>query len=205
MRALLNTGVAVVVVLGVAAVSFWAGSARVTRSETPTETTACPPSDGDSIAHKQADLRDRLLAARRSVYVICRRGKDGGVTPGGTAWSVGPSLLATAAHVAEQIDEDLSDGTGYEYLVRSAEVGSQPLQVTSVQIHPGYRRWRGVAERGVLIRGSAFSDRGSFVYPCDCALLKVSGPVGPPPPRRLPIAASSRNLVGSATTRLHTA
>lgn len=140
-------------------------------------------------AYSPAGGEDQLVASLRaaagSVFLVAA--KDSlGVTPFGTAFVVGPGVLATNAHVAETI---AAMGDGIRLVVRRAgRPARADLTVTRVDLHPDYQRfeaaWRAYGPLTAGAGGEArrITDAGAY----DVALLHVAEAADLPPP--LPIA-----------------
>lgn len=130
---------------------------------------------------------ETLEKARDSVYLVIVRDKDGNEVGAATAWVVGPGVLATNAHVGSIFNELQP---GMELLVRSPKRPYLTHQVTSVDIHPGYKAFdQAVAEYEPVVLGLyGQMDSPSLVPAYDVALMYVDKPevLGPP----LPIASN---------------
>lgn len=134
-------------------------------------------------------LAARLREAQRSVYLVMAKDAQG-ATPFGTAFVVGPGVLVTSAHVAEQFNQM---GEGLTLVVRAAGASGEDVEVVDTVSHPHYEpfeeAWRSY---GPLAAGAGGANRpivGAGGY--DVALLKVApadaGRLGPP----LPLAADA--------------
>lgn len=118
---------------------------------------------------------ETLAEVRDSVYLVLVRGTDGNEVAAATAWVVGDGVLATNAHVGEifyQIEP------GMELLVRSPKSPYLTHQVTSVDIHPGYKAFDvAVAEyEPVVMNLWGEVDSPKLVPAYDVALMYVDKP-----------------------------
>ena len=109
-----------------------------------------------------------LQQAHDSVYLVMRE-KNGVAEPMGTAWVVDRErgLLATNAHVANQLDVDRA-------FVRSSAREPVDFQLASMRQHPGYERFTRLADASAAGGPvSPGSDPTSLITGCDTALLEV--------------------------------
>lgn len=113
---------------------------------------------------------------RRATYHVYLQDKDGRQFASGTAWVVGPDLLATNAHVAEGRDE-LKPGE--RMFVRQPGKGGAALEVIEHLKHPGFAAFRNYIkgkDTAYLPRfrtGAPMAVIGGLAY--DVALLRVKG------------------------------
>jgi len=104
-----------------------------------------------------SDVRDRLT---RSVFLVNTP------TSGGTAFPIGPHLLATNSHVGE-LYEELKPGQ--KMVVRSPGRDGKIYEVIDHKLHPGYRAFEKFLEQDVLRKRTA----QLYVPGYDVALLQV--------------------------------
>jgi len=116
----------------------------------------------------RAKIRAAVAKWQPSVYHVQTRGKGGGRRAGGTAWVVGPDLLATNAHVAVAF---ANKGPGETVVCRSNQDPHQDFEVVSITIHPGYAKFAELLANRSPISGSGGPI--SFIPACDVALMKV--------------------------------
>jgi hypothetical protein len=99
--------------------------------------------------------------------VVLQRDVDGKTieSASGTAWSVAPGLLATNAHVADQLE-------GSALIARSSDPVPVDLRIIDARVHPGYRQFDDLLEtyRPFDFNGGAFL---SLTNPYDVALLRL--------------------------------
>jgi hypothetical protein len=139
----------------------------------------------DELKKTAPDLAEHLQTAAPSVYLVLVKNPWGEFSDG-TAWVIADGTLATNAHVAETFLSGL--GPADKMIVRSCSNPPVDLEVTSVQIHPGYQRFDEV----VVDREPSLVDTGgsrvplNLVSACDVGLLKVSNGASLAPP--LPMA-----------------
>jgi Trypsin-like peptidase domain len=103
------------------------------------------------------DVRERL---KRAAFLV------DAPAPVGTAFPVGPHLLATNSHVAE-LFEQLQPGQ--KMVVRSPGKNGKPYEVTGHKLHPGYRALTAFMEQDVLRQSAAKLAVPGY----DVALLEV--------------------------------
>ncbi|MCH2136072.1 MAG: trypsin-like peptidase domain-containing protein [Phycisphaerales bacterium] len=134
-----------------------------------------------------ADLPEIMDSARESVYLVVYRAADGGETGVGTAFAVGPTTVATNAHVAAWHDRL---EVGDQLVLRSAaEDGEDPedIAIISAAAHPGYDAFAELWRDYVPVRLNAskgIDPVRSAGSACDVALLSVAegASLGPPLP-----------------------
>jgi hypothetical protein len=134
---------------------------------------------------------EALRSAAASVYRTLLRSEEGIESGGGTAWVVGPGLLATNAHVARHFPKRPSRT---QMLVRSSGPHPRTFVVTGVRIHPGYELFPALWEWYQPSTAPAGRGQGGRVHPagtaCDVALLEVDA--GPELGAPLRLAAANR-------------
>ena len=116
----------------------------------------------------RAKIRAAVAKWQPSVYHVQVKGKGGGRRATGTAWVVGPDLLATNAHVAVAFAQKGPDET---VVCRSNQAPHQDFEVEAITIHPGYARFGELLQSRVPIGGDGAPI--SFIPACDVALMKV--------------------------------
>lgn len=95
-------------------------------------------------APKPAGLAEAMVKARESVWLVGVDMPDGKFSGIGTAWTVGPKLLATNAHVVAAIRTRLEDARAKKIRVtpvaRNGDNLSKSLAIDAehLQSHPGY-------------------------------------------------------------------
>lgn len=122
-----------------------------------------------------------------SVYPVFTRRNLGAETGkidvkgGGTAWVVGPGILATNAHVASTFSDLSAQGGGL--VVRTTGAKPKDILIERVKIHPGYEKWLSLGREFNPFDKSAI-DFLSLFPACDVALMYVSSEdakqLGPP-------------------------
>jgi V8-like Glu-specific endopeptidase len=161
--------VVAVLAVGGVGISHYLSSAEATRFQDALARLA-------QVQARDANLRiDDSVRAHlaKSVYVVALRDKDGRATGAGTAWPVGPRLLATNGHVAV-LRHNLQPGESM--IVRSPGQNGKTYTVTGDQIHPGYGEFMGfVARDPIFVAGFRGNDRflNAMSNCYDVALLKV--------------------------------
>jgi hypothetical protein len=161
--------VVAVVAVGGVGYSYYRGSVESARFQQALSHLA-------EVQARDASLRiDAAVRAHlaKSVYVVALRDKDGRAIGQGTAWPVGPRLLATNGHVAV-LREALQ--AGESMIVRSPGVNGKTYTVTGHEIHPGYREFTGfVTQDPIFVAGFRGNDQflASMSSCYDVALLKV--------------------------------
>jgi hypothetical protein len=85
---------------------------------------------------REEPLEAKLAALRPSVYLVMARQADGQERGFGTAWVVGPGLLASNAHVVEPV---LQLPAGAKAFVRSNVPPYDTIEIKSVEMHPHYK------------------------------------------------------------------
>jgi V8-like Glu-specific endopeptidase len=140
-----------------------------------------------------ADVRARLTRAVYQVQLQDAQGSPGG---GGTAWVIGPNLLATNAHVAV-MRETLTPGE--RMTVRAPGENGAVLEVVEHKIHPGYFPFRAFLRsdrfRLAQYRGHLADLEGNGY---DVAYLRVNGTL--PEDARLTLATTDElNALASGT------
>lgn len=121
----------------------------------------------DSIS---TDVRQRLS---RSAFLALKKDANGNTRGVGTAWPVGPNLLATNAHVAE-IRDQLGSGEAME--VRSPGANGKTYRVVEHRLHPGFRAFSAYVNQDAVMVPSyrgfqrlTVNQLGSY----DVAILRV--------------------------------
>jgi V8-like Glu-specific endopeptidase len=152
----------------------------------------------DALA-KEANLRigaDTRTHVARAVYQVQLQDADLRVRGGGTAWVVGPNMLATNAHVAI-----LREGirARERMIVRAPGQNGQVYEVVEHRLHPGYVPFNAFLQSDLRLisayRGSLESLSGNGY---DVALLRVAGTL--PEADRLEIATPDElNALASGT------
>src|SRR5256714_6416545 len=144
-----------------------------------------------------AEVRAQLS---RAVYHVELQDADQRVRAGGTAWVVGPNMLATNAHVGI-LREGLRPRE--RMIVRAPGQNGQIYEVVEHKLHPGYVPFNAFLQSDLKLI-SAY--RGSFDILAgngyDVALLRVAGTF--PEADRLEIASSEELNALSAGTPLAT-
>ena len=150
---------------------------------------------------REANLRigaDARAHVSRAVYHVELQDADQRVRAGGTAWVVGPNMLATNAHVGI-LREGLRPRE--RMIVRAPGQNGQIYEVVEHKLHPGYVPFNAFLQSDLKLI-SAY--RGSFDILAgngyDVALLRVAGTL--PEADRLEIASSEELNALSAGTPL---
>lgn len=116
-------------------------------------------------------IRDALVSADRSVYLVILRNDRGEDSPLGTAWVARPGLLATNAHVAE-VFEKLA--AGHSLSARSPANPPRDYPIKNVTLHPGYRQFQHIWKDRAPVRIFGPSiDVLSNIPACDVATMEV--------------------------------
>ena len=148
---------------------------------------------------KEANLRinaETRTHIARAVYHVQLQDAEQRVRSGGTAWVVGPNLLATNAHVAI-LREGLR--TRERMIVRAPGQNGQIYEVVEHKLHPGYVPFNAFLQSDLRLisayRGNLDSLSGNGY---DVALLRVAGTL--PEADRLEIATPDElNALASGT------
>ena len=148
---------------------------------------------------KEANLRigaDTRAHISRAVYSVQLQDAEQRVRSGGTAWVVGPNLLATNAHVAI-----LREGirARERMIVRAPGQNGQIYEVVEHKLHPGYVPFNAFLQSDLRLisayRGNLDTLSGNGY---DVALLRVAGTL--PEADRLEIATPDElNALASGT------
>ncbi len=95
-------------------------------------------SDKFKAIEKQSNFANIIKDKRKSVYLVAiKRGEN--VIGQGTAWVVGPGLLATNAHVVEGLENAIEESPELQAVVISSESPNHYQHVvTSMRKHPHY-------------------------------------------------------------------
>jgi len=121
--------------------------------------------------------RKRLI---RAAFVVIAQDEKGRLDAEGTAWPVGPNLLATNAHVAGLRPPLLKNGG--KMLVRAPGADGALFEVVEEKIHPGYTEFPAyVQSRDVVVEtsGDLGASTPDLLPAYDVALLKIAGEVSP--------------------------
>ena len=117
------------------------------------------------------EFSDVLGQLTSSVYVVAYKSDDE-VIPGGTAWAVGPGVVATNAHVAEMFTD--AHDSGYDLALVSNTAPYDILIIDRVMIHPHWGAFQ--AEIGDLITDDDQLLANNIVPAYDVALMWVTEP-----------------------------
>jgi len=114
-----------------------------------------------------------LVEASKSVWLTGLYDVNtGGFRGGGTAWTVRDGVLATNAHVAEALLEEMNLAAGIIPVVRrEGRPDQQVVLSTRMVIHPGYERWATRFSHQFDWVPGGGADLVSHVSPYDVALL----------------------------------
>lgn len=121
------------------------------------------------------ELSSILQEAGKSVYLVLKRTGSGGEFGGGTASVIGPGVLATNAHVAEQFNKLKA---GEELWVRSTGDEPKAFKISRVEIHPGYGSLQKLWQEYLPVHGNVLSELQYVPQAgaaCDVALMHVEG------------------------------
>lgn len=130
--------------------------------------------DKFQVIEKQSNFANIVKDKRKSVYLVAiKRGDD--VIGQGTAWVVGPGLLATNAHVVEGLEEALKESPDLQAVVVSS-VSPTHYQHTVLEMkkHPHYNAfWE---HQSAIVRVMENNQKLDLVPGYDVGLLKVDNP-----------------------------
>jgi hypothetical protein len=138
---------------------------------------------------QEEPIEARLATARKSVYLVGVRNNAGVEAGGGTAWVVGPGLLATNSHVVERFAFYRSRGA--QMFVRQPEPPYRTFTVESVQMHPHYQTFAAAMRNYLPVRNNELM---RFISGYDVALIKVAANADLGPPLPLADEATLRKL-----------
>jgi len=121
-------------------------------------------------------------SALDSVFLVGVAKADGSFREVGTAWTIAPHTLATNAHVAEGLTENLEEGD--RMIARRGLLDRSEVVIGSVRLHPAYISWN--PRLGRMFVGAASQlKQFEVISVADIAILEVTaGDAGKP----LPIA-----------------
>lgn len=142
----------------------------------------------------ERDFATTLQEARRSVALVGIVDAQDDFTMVGTAWVVEPTRLATNAHVALGLAEQLkflgADGTsqGLRMVARVPGASSRDVEIVGTQVHPGHAEFEEFMAQHIvdfhkrMFARQAAGDQVEFVQfgvAYDVALLDLSTSIGP--------------------------
>jgi S1-C subfamily serine protease len=134
---------------------------------------------------REEPIEARIAAQRASIYLVVWRAPNGAELGGGTAWVVGPGLLATNAHVVE--DWDKHRAGGMKGFVRSNVSPHDSIEIAAVQEHPLYRQFTRMLNNYLPVRNNRVV---TFVSGYDVALIRVDPAAKLAPPLKIADAAT---------------
>ncbi len=155
-----------------------AASQLSTRLSALTQGQAKIEEEQEKIASERIRVEDQQRLVR-AAFLVAQQDKQGRLSGKGTAWPIGPSLLATNAHIAELRAKFLERGD--KLFVRAPGINGELFEVTEVNVHPD---WNGfsdyVEERDVAVEaaGQTLPTR-LLASGYDVALLHIDGEVPP--------------------------
>lgn len=113
-----------------------------------------------------------------SVFLVGHTSERGTLEIVGTAWTIAPSTLATAAHVAIALRDARS--LGARIVARHGLLDRREIVIGDISVHPAYDAWSRRLER-MLVRQQNELKNFSAVPVADVALLEVvAGDAGSP-------------------------
>jgi S1-C subfamily serine protease len=126
-------------------------------------------------------IRDRLAEARPSVYMVMLRNEAGNERRFGTAWVIGPGLLATNAHIVTGVeDEAKKKGKAY---VRANFPPYETHEITETIAHPHYDRFAKLVRQYAAVGPDGRLMGSALAY--DVGLLRVSATARLAPPLKV--------------------
>jgi hypothetical protein len=148
---------------------------------------------------------DRLA---RGTFLVYFQDAQGNQTPDGTAWVIGPNVLATNAHIAARCDQFTPENLelqkknlavcndyppGLKMFVRQPGPGGASFEVVKWAFHPGWVALpQLVLDQGPIITPASGSQMVSAPIPYDVGLLYVKGEL--PPGLALQVASKQELL-----------
>jgi V8-like Glu-specific endopeptidase len=135
-------------------------------------------------------IREHLAAARPSVYLVLVRTTGGTEISHGTAWVIGPGLLATNAHITEAVDQVRK--AGHKVFVRANFAPYESHEVLSTVTHPNYAPFNYLVRRHAPVAAGGRLIESIIAY--DVGLLRVASGAKLAPPLKLASTATLHRL-----------
>ena len=126
-------------------------------------------------------IRDQLAAARQSVYLVVLRNNAGRERSYGTAWVIGPGLLATNAHVVAGIETQKKQGI--KAFVRANYQPYETYEVVETVKHPHYERYTNLVNQYAPVAPGGRLVQSTTGY--DVGLIRVAASAKLAPPLKL--------------------
>jgi S1-C subfamily serine protease len=135
-------------------------------------------------------LRERLAAARPSVYLVVLRNDAGFEESYGTAWVIRPGVLATNAHVVAGIEKQQKEGI--KAAVRSSVAPYDTHDIVRLEKHPHYERFTNLVKQYAPVAPGGRLVESTTGY--DVGLIYVSPNAKLAPPLKLADTATLHKL-----------
>jgi len=132
-------------------------------------------------------IRDRLAAARQSVYLVVLRNEAGRESSAATAWVIGPGMLATNAHVVAGIEQQKKKNV--KAFVRANFPPYETQEIIETITHPHYERYAQLVNQYAPVAPGGRLVQSMIGY--DVGLIRVSTTAKLAPPLKI---ASSDTL-----------